>query len=143
MIIANISNSIVKLAIEFIRDTGVRVGAIDNLKIKGDKYYAYSKGKDISGSVSKAMLNKIKASKLSMVEPFKSKSSEVVRVSFAKVCKRLYARGDIEAAYSVHDIRHLFAVSFYKKTKDMYALKNLLNHSSIAITEIYLKSLDI
>ncbi len=143
MIIANISNPVVKLAIEFIRSAGIRVGAIDSLKIKNGKYYAYSKGKDISGTISKAMLNKIKASKLPTAEPFKNKSSEVIRVTFATTCKRLYSRGDIKAAYSVHDIRHLFAVSFYKKTKDIYALKNLLNHSSISITELYLKSLDL
>ncbi len=143
LVISNISNPIVKLAIEFIRDTGIRVGAIDTLKIKGNKYYAYSKGKDISGTVSKAILNKIKASKLPTAEPFKDKSSEVIRVTFATICKKLYLQGKIEAAYSVHDIRHLFAVSFYEKTKDMYALKNLLNHSSIAITELYLKSLEL
>ncbi len=43
VIIENISNSTIKVAIEFIKDTGIRVGALDTLKIKGGKYYAYSK----------------------------------------------------------------------------------------------------
>lgn len=143
IIIENISNSIIQMAIIFIRDTGIRVGALDTLKVKNNKYYAYSKGKDITGLVSKTMLTKLKNSELDSNEPFKNKSSEVVRVTFATTCKRLHQHGVIKESYSVHDIRHLFAVSFYKKTKDIYALKNLLNHSSIAITEVYLKSLDL
>ncbi len=143
LIISNISNPIVAMAIIFIQHTGIRVGAIDTLKIKDGKYYAYSKGKDITGIVNKTLLTKIKNTGLDITEPFKNKSSEVIRVTFANTCKRLYTSGLIASAYSVHDIRHLFAVSFYKKTKDIYALKNLLNHSSIAITEVYLKSLDL
>ena len=143
IIIDNISNSIIRMAIVFIRDTGIRVGALDTLRIKNNKYYAYSKGKDISGSVSKSLITKIKNAGLDSSEPFKNKNSEVVRVTFATTCKRMHERGLIKESYSVHDIRHLFAVSFYKKTKDIYALKNLLNHSSIAITEVYLKSLDL
>ena len=143
IIIDNISNSIIRMAIVFIRDTGIRVGALDTLRIKNNKYYAYSKGKDISGSVSKLLVTKITNAGLDSSEPFKNKSSEVVRVTFATTCKRMHERGLIKESYSVHDIRHLFAVSFYKKTKDIYALKNLLNHSSIAITEVYLKSLDL
>ena len=143
IIIESISNPVIKTAIIFIRDTGIRVGALDTLKIKGSKYYAYSKGKDISGVVSDDLIKQIIEVGLEPLEPFKTKSSEVVRVTFATVCKRLHARKIINASYSVHDIRHLFAVTFYKETKDIYALKNLLNHSSIAITEVYLKSLDI
>ena len=143
LIISNISNPTVRMAVIFMQHTGVRVGAFDTLIIKNKKYYAYSKGKDIVGSVSDLLLSKLKASKLPISEPFKNKSSEVIRVTFSTTCNRLYKNGIIASAYSCHDIRHLFAVKFYKKTKDMYALKNLLNHSSISITELYLKSLDL
>ena len=100
--------------------------------------------------MSKSLITKIKNAGLDSSEPFKNKSSEVVRVTFATTCKRMHEHGIIKESYSVNDIRHLFAVSFYKKTtrlcpcgEDIYALKNLLNHSSIAITEVYLKSLDL
>jgi len=118
VIIENISNSITRMAIVFIRDTGIRVGAIDTLKIipngyaeRNNKYYAYSKGKDITGLVSKTMLTKIKNARFDVTEPFKNKSSEVVRVTFATTCKRMHKQGLIKDSYSVHDIRHLFAVA--------------------------------
>lgn len=44
---------------------------------------------------------------------------------------------------SIHLFRHTFAKNYYKTTKDIYALSRLLNHSSIAITENYLRDLGI
>ena len=36
-----------------------------------------------------------------------------------------------------HNLRHLFARSFYSQEKDMLRLADLLGHSSIATTRIY------
>ena len=141
-IISNIKNTTIRTAIIFIKYTGVRVGAFDTLKINGKKYYAYSKGKDIIGPVSDNLLQIIKSNNLELPTPFKANNSNVIRNTFHNICKRLFNQKKITASYSVHDIRHYFAVDFYKRTKDLYALKNLLNHSSIAITEIYLRSID-
>ncbi len=142
-IISNIKNKTIQTAIIFIKHTGVRVGSFDTIRIKNNKYYAYSKGKDITGPVSDDLLNIISMAGLELPTPFKAHSSEVIRNTLYNICKRLFNHGKIEACYSVHDIRHYFAISFYKNTKDLYALKSLLNHSSIAITEIYLKSLEL
>ena len=37
-----------------------------------------------------------------------------------------------------HNLRHLFAVTFYKATRDIVKLADLLGHSSINTTRIYL-----
>ena len=44
---------------------------------------------------------------------------------------------------SVHLFRHTFAKNFYMQTKDIYTLCQILGHSSISVTEGYLKDLGI
>ena len=51
--------------------------------------------------------------------------------------------GRLDARYSVHDLRHAFAVRFYAGSgHDLYATKQALGHASVAVTERYLRSLD-
>ena len=49
--------------------------------------------------------------------------------------------GQVKAVYSCHSFRHFFAVTEYKKDHDIHRVKELLDHSSIAITDRYLRSL--
>lgn len=42
---------------------------------------------------------------------------------------------------SIHLMRHTFAKNYYQKTKDIYSLRMILGHSSVGITENYLKDL--
>lgn len=143
LIIKDISDPLVKMSIIFIMECGVRVGALSKLEIRNNKYYSYSKGKEISWKVTDKTIRELKRYKLNMVHPFINKSSEVIRNVFYRSSKRLYEQGKIKAAYSIHDIRHYFAVTLYKKTKDIELIRQALNHSSIAITGIYLKSLEV
>ena len=149
LIIKDISDPLVKMAVIFIMECGVRVGALPNLEIKNNKYYSYSKGKEVSGKVTDKVIKllakarRAKQNKLNIEAPFKNKSSEVIRNIFYRSSKRLYNQGKIKAAYSIHDIRHYFAVTLYKQTKDIELIRRALNHSSIAITGIYLKSLEV
>ena len=113
------------------------------LEIKNNKYYSYSKGKEISWKVTDKAIKELKKNNLSFDAPFKNKSSEVIRNVFYRSSKRLYEQGKIKASYSIHDIRHYFAVTLYKKTKDIELIRQALNHSSIAITGIYLRSLEV
>ncbi|ANN64609.1 integrase [Brachyspira hyodysenteriae] len=142
LIIKDISNPLIKVAIIFIMECGVRVGALPKLEIRNNKYYSYSKGKEISWKVTDKVIKLLKQNNLSFNNPFKNKSSEVIRNIFYRSSKRLYNQGKIKAAYSIHDIRHYFAVTLYKQTKDIELIRQALNHSSIAITGIYLKSLE-
>ena len=143
LIIKDISDPLVKMAVIFIMECGVRVGALPNLEIRNNKYYSYSKGKEVSGKVTDKVIKELKKNNLSFDKPFKNKSSEVIRNIFYRSSKRLYNQGKIKAAYSIHDIRHYFAVTLYKQTKDIELIRQALNHSSIAITGIYLKSLEV
>lgn len=149
LIIKDISDPLIKAAIIFIMECGVRVGALPKLEIRNNKYYSYSKGKEISWKVTDKVIKllakarRAKQNNLSFNCPFKNKSSEVIRNIFYRSSKRLYQQGKIKAAYSIHDIRHYFAVTLYKQTKDIELIRQALNHSSIAITGIYLKSLEV
>ena len=149
LIIKDISDPLIKAAIIFIMECGVRVGALPKLEIRNNKYYSYSKGKEISWKVTDKVIKllakarRAKQNNLSFNNPFRNKSSEVIRNIFYRSSKRLYNQGKIKAAYSIHDIRHYFAVTLYKQTKDIELIRQALNHSSIAITGIYLKSLEV
>lgn len=143
LIIKDISDPLIKVAIIFIMECGVRVGALPKLEIRNNKYYSYSKGKEISWKVTEKVIKLLKQNNLSFNNPFKNKSSEVIRNIFYRSSKRLYNQGKIKAAYSIHDIRHYFAVTLYKQTKDIELIRQALNHSNIAITGIYLKSLEV
>ena len=39
-----------------------------------------------------------------------------------------------------HNLRHLFAVTYYRQHKDVVRLADLLGHSSVNTTRIYLKT---
>ncbi|WP_295154852.1 tyrosine-type recombinase/integrase [uncultured Brachyspira sp.] len=148
LIIKDIADTQIKIAVIFIMECGVRVGALSKLEIRKNaldnnyKYYSYSKGKEISWKITDKVIKLLKQNKLNIESPFKNKSSEVIRNIFYRSSKRLYEQGKIKAAYSIHDIRHYFAVALYKKTKDIELIRQALNHSSIAITGIYLRSLE-
>lgn len=142
MIVENISDKVIKSAVVFIAECGVRVGALPKIEIRKKKYFSYSKGKEISGNISDKALNYLKKNKLDLKKPFKGKSSEVIRNIFYRSSKRLYKKGKIKASYSIHDIRHYFAIKLYKQTKDIELIRQALNHSNIAITGLYLRSLE-
>ena len=59
-----------------------------------------------------------------------------------KNLKKLAEKAEIEIKLTTHIARHSFADIARQKIKDVHAIKNLLGHSSISITEKYLKSLD-
>ena len=143
LIIKDISDPLIKMAVIFIMECGVRVGALPKLEIKNNKYYSYSKGKEISWKVTDKVIKELKKNNLTFNAPFKNKSSEVIRNIFYRSSKRLYVQGKIKASYSIHDIRHYFAVKLYKQTKDIELIRQALNHSSIAITGLYLRSLEV
>lgn len=44
---------------------------------------------------------------------------------------------------SIHLFRHTFAKNFYKQEKDIYTLSKILDHSSISVTEQYLRDLGV
>jgi site-specific recombinase XerD len=141
--ILNTMSEIEKMAVYIMAYRGLRVGALNKLKVWGTKYQSYSKGKYIFGEFPVEIVANIKYSELNNRTPFEKLSTNALKLRIYRHTQKLYKERKIQSAYSAHDFRHYFAISEYKKDKDIYKLSKLLDHSNIAITEGYLKSLRI
>lgn len=142
IIVADISNSDVKAAIIFLSETGLRIGALSKISIHGNRYVCLTKCKEARGQLNKNALACVKKYKLDSENPFKNKKHTVIADTFRRATKRLTSEKKIKAAYSVHDLRHYYAVKLYTKTRDIHLVKDKLNHSSIVITDRYLRALE-
>lgn len=115
-----------RLAVTVLRVLALRVGALPTLKIENGVWTAISKGKAIGGKLPAEL------SGLSQ-EPFKDFSIDAFCAWMGRATKRMGRK------YFPHAIRHRVALNLYNKTKDIYAVKILLCHSSVMVTENYLK----
>lgn len=145
-----------KAAVFIMANRGLRIGALPNLKIKDNVFITESKGKEIKGIFDESILKEIQKAGLSKSRPFeylkeplengkarKTSPEQCLKMQIQNYCTRLYKAGKIQAVYSAHDFRHFYAVHEYEKDKDIYRVSKLLNHSSIQITETYLKGLNV
>jgi len=128
-------------AVSIMSALGLRCGALPELAIKGERFTSRSKGKDIAGDIPPDIVEKVKAAALPLREPYAGKTTNSIELAIAYHIKKMYQAGKISAAYSCHDFRHYFAVTHYRKNRDIYAIQKALNHASIAITERYLRSI--
>jgi site-specific recombinase XerD len=129
---------------------GLRAGALPTLSIAGGRFTGHSKGKDIAGELPPAALKAIEAATLPLRSPFSvpegykaANWTNTLEKRIAAKTKELHQAGKLKAAYSCHDLRHFYAVSEYKRDKDIHRVSRLLNHSSIQVTETYLQSLNV
>lgn len=141
MTILNSVSEVERMAVYVMAYRGLRVGALNNLKVWGSRYKAVSKGKNIHGEFPIEVICNIKNSYLNSQSPFEGFTTNALKLRIYRATMKLCKEGKIRAAYSAHDFRHFFAVSEYQKDKDIYKLSKLLDHSNIAITETYLKSM--
>lgn len=141
----------------FMAYRGIRCGAFQNMIITkketsdGDLYQfeTTTKGKTQRGIIPPICIEALHNSGIKTtareIKPFTKWTSDKVRNYFKYYTNKLYGKNNlihvIDAPYSCHDLRHFYALQEYTKNKDIYKLKELLNHSSIATTEIYLRSL--
>ena len=135
---------------------GLRAGALPTLELKAGKYHGKSKGKPLGENntagitLPREALAAIKAAGLDAKKPFAwetrqgtKNSANAIEGRINYYIEKLYQAGKVHAPYSAHDFRHYFAITEYKKRKDIYRLSMLLNHANIAVTQTYLKSLDV
>ena len=128
---------------------GLRAGALPTLERKGDRYTGNSKGKALGENgtnritLPRAAIDAIKAAGLDEKKPFAWITANAIERRINYHIGKLYREGKIKASYSCHDFRHFFAVTSYRKDKDIYRLSILLNHAGIQITQTYLKSIGI
>jgi site-specific recombinase XerD len=121
---------------------GLRIGALPGMEITGDRFKTRSKGKDISGELPGNALTAIKAHNApDKKRPFSGITQDALARRIEYHIGKLHQAGKIKAAYSCHDFRHFFAITEYRKDKDIHRVKKLLNHASIQVTESYLRGI--
>lgn len=130
-------------AVSIMAYRGLRGGALPSMSIKGNKFTAHSKGKDIDGELPKKAIDAITRAGLDPKKPFTGFTANAIECRIKYHIGKLYKTGRIHASYSCHDLRHFYAVTEYRKDKDIYRLCRLLDHASIQVTETYLKSLKV
>jgi integrase len=136
------------LAVRVMAELGLRVGALPSFATRGERWTALSKGKALSGPTEETreafarIRAKLQRAGLPPREPFSGLTATVVADRFRRLTRRLKAEGRISAAFSVHDLRHYFAVNLYARlTHDIYAVSRALGHANVGVTERYLRSI--
>jgi len=130
-----------RMAVYIMAYRGLRVGALKDLKIWGNRYQSNSKGKAIYGELPIEVITNIKSSDLNNRAPFENLTTNALKLRIYRHTSKLHREGKTNAAYSAHDFRHYFAICEYQKDRDIYKLSKLLDHTCISITEGYLRSL--
>ena len=135
------ADPVLRAAIVMMSQAGLRVGALPSLSITGSRWTAMTKGKEQSGKVPEEAREAIQRAGLSLRSPFKAFTATRLLDRFRYLVEKQHAAGKIKARYSVHDLRHAYAVRLYQATHDVYQVEKALGHANVSVTETYLRSL--
>ena len=137
------------LLMEAICGTGIRVSEVQYLTVEAaqqGKAEIYLKGKIrtilIPGKLCRKLLKYAKKHKIASGEIFltrggKPLSRKQIWAEMKALCKKA---GVAPSKVFPHNLRHLFARTFYRVCRDVAKLADVLGHSSIETTRIYLIS---
>jgi site-specific recombinase XerC len=128
-------------AIVMMGQGGLRVGALPGMSITGNRWISTTKGKEQSGKVPAEAREAITRAGLPLRSPFAGLTAAAIADRFRRLAIKLHGAGKLQARYSVHDLRHAFAVRRYLECCDIYAVKTALHHAGVGVTERYLRSL--
>ncbi len=137
------------LVIETITGTGIRVGEVQYITVeaaKAGKAEITLKGKirviPLIRRLCRKLLQYAKENGITSGEIFLTrKGMPVSRKQIWAEMKSLCEAAGVEASKVFpHNLRHLFARCYYKLTQDIVELADLLGHSSVETTRIYLKT---
>jgi len=128
-------------AVSIMAALGLRAGALPTMEKRGERYRATSKGKEFYVDLAPDMIVRLTVAGLSVRSPFAGKTANSIELKIAYYIKKLHQAGKLAAAYSCHDFRHFAAVREYNKDHDIKRVRDFLHHSSISITERYLRGL--
>jgi len=131
-------------AIHFMASYGLRIGAIPGIELI-DKNFTYTTKGNKSDS------RKLKTETIALIKrfdlnkrPFKHyEKLATLKYSVKRLTRKLFDNNKIKYSYTAHDFRHYFSLQEYTRNKDIVDLKNKLNHSSLAMTDIYLQNIGI
>ena len=137
------------LLLEAICGTGIRVSEVKYLTVeaaKAGRADIFLKGKVrtilIPGKLCRKLLQYARKQKTASGEIFLTGSGKSLnrRQIWAEM-KALCGKAGVEASKVFpHNLRHLFARTFYEVTRDIVRLSDVLGHSSVETTRIYLVS---
>jgi len=127
-------------AITVMNEVGLRVGALPGLIVRPDgSFTTVSKGKTVLSFIPLSLETVKMLSRLGRGrQPFAQETVGALRLRFVRLIARLHADGQVAARYSVHDLRHGFAER--NKRRGLYWLAKALGHSSVGVTEGYLRN---
>ncbi len=137
-----------ELIMKSICATGIRISELKFItKEAAQRGFAeiFGKGKlrrvILPSKLCKELLKYAKKKRISEGVLFRTrKGLPVDRTNVWKAMKSLCAEADVpKSKVFPHNLRHLFAVVFYRKEKDIVGLAEILGHSSINTTRIYTK----
>jgi len=148
IIISNAKPSLAA-AISVMAYRGLRCGALSGMSAWGGQFETRSKGKTIRGTLPEKAIRAIEAAGLSLKKPFEGLVTNNLEKEVEYHIKSLYKTGKLSrrdakgdpVIFHSHSFRHYFSVTEYAKDKDIHRVKELMGHSSIAITDKYLRSL--
>ena len=135
------------LLMEAVCATGVRVGEVKYLTVEAaqaGRAEIALKGKIrvilLSGKLCRKLLKYAKKQKIASGEIFLTRSGTSLsrRQIWAEMKQLCKAAGVAPEKVYPHNLRHLFARTFYRVCKDIARLADVLGHSSIETTRIYL-----
>ncbi|MBD5152459.1 MAG: tyrosine-type recombinase/integrase [Oscillibacter sp.] len=135
------------LLMETICATGIRVSEVRYITaeaLRRERADISLKGKIrtilLPSKLCRKLLKYAKKQKIASGEIFLTKSGKLLsRRQIWREMKALCKKAGVEESKVFpHNLRHLFAVSFYKVCKDIVKLADILGHSSINTTRIYL-----
>ena len=135
------------LLMETICSTGIRVSEVKYINIDALTTWRadiYLKGKIRTILLPSKLSRKLKkyAQKKRIVsgEIYRTENGKSLsRHQIWKAMKMLCSKADVEPSKVFpHNLRHLFAATFYHMTRDIVKLADLLGHSSVETTRIYL-----
>lgn len=139
-------NTRLSFVIQTICGTGIRVGELEYITVeavRAGKAVVQCKNKTrvifIPAVIQKMLLKYIKQAALKTGTVFASKTGKPLsRKNIWRDMKALCSRAGV-SSHKVfpHNLRHLFARTFYSVEKDVVRLADLLGHSSINTTRIY------
>ena len=145
----NIGRERLSLLIESICATGIRVSEVQYLTVEtAQKGYAevFLKGKIrtilLPGKLCRKLLKYAKKQKITSGEIFLTRSGKgISRRQIWAEMKNLCKTANVKPSKVFpHNLRHLFAKIFYGICRDIVKLADVLGHSSIETTRIYLVS---
>ena len=134
------------LLLETMAATGVRVSEVRAVTVEAlrvGKSEILCKGKRrtviLPGKLCKTLLRYCKSAHIASGPVFVSRNGNPLdRSNIWKAMKRLAARAGVSLnKVFPHNLRHLFARTYYKMYKDLLRLADILGHSSIETTRIY------